>query len=191
MVGAVMSCPPRACPWFVGWPRVQDDGCGLVENFCRALEEAAQHAHEGWVVMAQDDVEPAPGLEDELPRLLSNAPCPVVSGFSMSRVRDPRTLAQGKRWRRRRRGELLYVLLLAVRADLVPSMVAGVRAGAGPHDDERLSQWLDAEGVAACTALPNWVQHRGRQSLTGKGWTIGGHPRVSPTFVEGQHAVAL
>lgn len=188
MIGAMMTCPPRVSPWFPSWPRVVDDGCGMAENFCRTIERAAEVGSHGWAVMVQDDMEPLEGLEDELPRLLASAPCSLVSGFSLRYARDPKELAAGVRWRIRRKRELLLVAFLAVRQELAPALVAGVRAGVGPHDDERMTNWLDSEGIQSATHLPSIVQHRGVKSITKKGWAIGGHPRIGVTFPEGLHA---
>lgn len=188
MRGAVMTCPQREALWpavdarFPNWPLVVDDGRGLVECFCRTLEHAAGMGSE-WAVMVQDDVEPCAAVPECLSDILAEVPGgAVLSGFSMGWKRDPADLARGMRWRRRRRGELLWVMLLAVPVGMVPALVAGVRAGAGPHDDERLSRWLDESGTPAYTHLPSLVQHVGQQSVTRKGWTIGGHPRQSPTW---------
>jgi hypothetical protein len=181
--------------WFPSWPRIVDDGRGLTENFCTTLLRASREGTK-WTVLAQDDVEPCAGLEDGLDALLATAPTPVVAAFSLAPKRDAVFLARGQRWRMRRRGELLWVMLLAVRTSLVSGLVAGVRSMPRPADargakhakagcDERLSRWLDSNDVAAATHLPNLVQHRGDISLVGHGWTIGGRPRISPTFIDG------
>lgn len=194
MQGAVMTCPQRADTWpdvrerFPGWALVADSGVGVPENFCRTLERAADVQSFGWAVMAQDDVAPLPGLVDGLAGWLGQVPADaeLISGFSLGWKRDPRDVHAGVRWRKRRKRELLWVMLLAVRVKLVDAVVAGVRAGTGPHDDERLSKWLDATGRVAYVHLPSVVQHIGRVSVMGKGWTIGGRPRQSPTYPEGK-----
>lgn len=192
-----MTHPARAHDrrWFSAWPRVVDDGRGLTRNFCATLRYAASVGAE-WTLLAQDDVEPCRGLDEGLTRWLGEAPASVVAAFSMGRVRDAACLARGLHWRRRRRGELIWVMLVAVRTSLVGRIADAVeqtprRANHGGvrHQeagcDERLSIVLDAFGLAAVTHLPNLVQHRGKSSLVGHGWTVGGHPRVSPTFQDG------
>lgn len=194
--GAVMTHPNRANDqrWFGAWPRVVDDGRGLTRNFCATLEHAGADGAE-WAVLAQDDVEPCVGLEGLLGGILVTVPreVDVAAFFSMGRVRDPRDCAAGVRWRARRRGELLWVMLLAVRQPLVAALVAGVAWQGRPADaagghhahagcDERLSLWMDAHGVRAATHIPNLVQHRGEASIIGHGWSIGGRPRMSPTY---------
>lgn len=197
-----MSHPSRTGrEWFPSWPRVVDDGRGLTRNFCATLRAAAEAGGE-WSVLAQDDVEPCVGLEDGLGRLLAEAPAPVVAGFSLARVIDSRLIEKGIRWRPRKRGELLWVMLLAVRTDLIADLAAGVERQARPADarggrhalagcDERLSLWLDGAGIQAVTHVPNIVQHRGESSTVGHGWTIGGRPRVSPTYRDGARLAEL
>jgi len=193
--GAVMTHPARASnrEWFPSWPRVCDDGRGLSANFCATLKSTIDGAE--WCVLAQDDVEPCIGLEAGLGRLLSEVPSgiDVVSGFSLAPKTDARLMAQGARWRIRKRGELLWVMLVALRRAVAVSVCEELVDVPRPADkrggrhlttgcDERLSIWLDANNVAAATHLPNLVQHRGVQSIAGHGWTIGGRPRQSPTY---------
>jgi hypothetical protein len=205
MIGAVMTCPQREHSWPVvvsrwpGWPLVIDDGCGIVENFCRAMERAAETAANGWAVMAQDDVEPIAGLAEGLPRVLASAPSDAscVAFFSLGRTRDAEEVAAGIRWRKRRRRELLWVMLLAMRSEVVRDATAGVRrvglsktddrVGIGKTDDGDLRRWLDASGTIAYTHLPSLVQHVGKVSVLGHGWTIGGRSREAPTFPVGRH----
>lgn len=194
MIGAVMTCFQRADTWpavrtaFPGWSLVVDDGGGVPENFARTIERAADVATGAWAVMVQDDVAPLPGLVDGLDAWFDHAPpdAGLVSGFSLGWKRDPRDVAAGVRWRKRRKRELLWVMLLGVRVELVTEAATGVRAGEGPHDDERLSKWIDAAGHVAYVHLPSLVQHVGRVSVMGKGWTIGGRPRQSPTYPDGK-----
>lgn len=194
--GIVMTHPSRAHQqnWFHGWPRMVDPGIGLTRNFCEAMRSAAT-AGETWSVVAQDDVEPCRGLVSNLGRILGEVPFGfgVVSFFSIGRVRDWNDIRSGVRWRAHRRGELLWILLLAVRTEIAHAVANGVEMQRRPADangcrhtttgcDERLSLWLDANGVMSATHLPSLVQHRGERSLAGHGWTIGGRARVSPTY---------
>jgi hypothetical protein len=194
--GVVMTHPGRAHRqnWFHEWPRVVDTGVGLTRNFCAALRCSANAGSE-WSMVAQDDVEPCGELEIHLCRVLGDIPdgIDVVSFFSIGRVRDLRDVQEGMRWRKRRKGELLWILLVGVRTRLAYDVADGVERQSRPADynggrhlttgcDERLSLWLDANGVKSATHLPSLVQHRGESSLAGHGWTIGGRPRQSPTY---------
>lgn len=186
--GAVMSCPQRSDTWpelrrrWPGWPIVSDDGAGLVVNFCRTLCTAAD-AGASWSVVAQDDALPTDHLIDDLPNVLSSVPSRgPISGYSMGWKADPAAILAGRRWVRKRRGKLLYTVFIAVPTELVDDLVQGIMEGDGPHDDERLSIWLDRARIPAYTHLPSLVQHAGVVSATGNGWTIMGRPRVSPTW---------
>jgi hypothetical protein len=195
MRGAVMTCPQRAQAWpqvrawWPGWDLHVDPGVGVVENFALTLERACDIAEtEGqpWALLVQDDVEPCTGLAEDAGTLLALAPTDAVavSGFSTA-PSDVALCARGERWRRKRWRSLLWVMFLAVRVDLAREAAAGVRAGAGPHDDQRLSRWLDATKHPAYTHVPSVVQHRGVESVLGHRWLAFGRPRVSPTFRDG------
>lgn len=174
------------------WPGAQfhvEDGSGLVETSCRALLGAPSG---GWVLYIQDDVVVVPELPSAIGALLDQAPngSTALSFASMGWTRDPRDVASGVRWRKRRRGELLWVWMLALRSEHVADAVVSIRrqsADAPPRlrctqFDERLSKWLDATHRTAYTHLPSLAQHVGRESLAGHGWTIAGRPRQSPTY---------
>lgn len=195
MRGAVMTCEqrsrawPQVQAWWPGWELHVDPGVGVVENFALTLELAgriAKREGQAWALLAQDDVEPLPGLAEDAEPLLRTAPPDAValSGFSTAGS-DVALAANGPAWRRKRSRSLLWVMFLAVRVDVVEAACAGVRAGRGPHDDQRLSRWLDATRLPAYTHVPSVVQHRGVDSVLGHRWLAFGRPRVSRTFPEG------
>lgn len=191
MTGAIMTCPQRQHLWpglleaWPGWSLCVDGGWGVPENFCRSLELAREVAAGEWALMIQDDIVPRQGLPAELAEWLSDVPADaaMAAGFSLGWTRDPRDVARGVKWRRRKRGELLWIMILAVRTGAVAEVVAGVRSQGGlVSADDRLRRWLDTTTVQSYTHLPSVVQHVGERSVMSHGWTIGGRPRQSPTF---------
>lgn len=179
--------------WWPGWTRVMDDGCGLVENFCRTLEAANQAIidhPQAWGFVVNDDMRPVPGLARALPRILSHAPTPLVSFFSFRYKADVASLEKGERFRPRKPGDLIYTSALAfdpMGLDLdIPEIVALIRAGEGKHDDSRFTQVIDDYNIPLSTHIPCLVQHtHPADSLVGNPATIMGRDRTTETFPEG------
>ena len=196
-VGAIMTHPLRTSleryhrRWWPGWTRVMDDGCGLVENFCRTLEAArdlAQDSGQPWAMMVNDDARPVPHLVRALPFILSQCPTHVVSFISFRYRKDVQSLEKGERFRIRRPGELIYTIAMAfdLRVLHVEEAVAHIRAGGSKHDDVRFAAFVDAKELTVSTHIPSLVEHvRSEQSLLGNPPTIMGHPRTGVTFPDG------
>jgi len=198
-IGAVQTHPMRSSMeryhrrWWPGWTRVVDDGCGLVENFCRTLEAAHQAVidrPQAWGFIVNDDMRPVPGLVKALPYILRQSPTPLVSFFSFRYVADTRCLERGERFRIRKPGELIYTSALAFDScglDLgIDEIVERVRASRGKHDDAIFTELVDAYNMQVSTHIPCLVQHtHPADSLVGNPPTIMGRDRTTETFPEG------
>ena len=170
-----------------------DERIPLPENTVAALKAGLAAPHDGWVWLAQDDIALADGLHAELPRIAATAPedAGLISLYSW-RERDPELLAErGPHWRRRARQEWVYMVLCAVRADLVVLLCDAITAEADEgctSQDGPVMRWFNRQpkgpGRRRCyMALPNLTQHIGQQSTFGTGWRIFGRTRQSPTFI--------
>ncbi len=196
-LGAVMTHPMRSSMgryhrrWWPGWTRVVDDGCGLIENFCRTLKEAERLAkanNQSWLVEVNDDARPIPLLTKALPFILSHAPTPIVSFISFRYRADANSLEKGERFRIRRQGELIYTLAMAVNLEgvSIDEAVEAILAGESKHDDVRFGEYVDSQSLGVSTHVPSLVQHHCfRESLLGNPATIMGRDRTAVTFPEG------
>ena len=194
--GSIMAHPMRRSSirfhrrWWPGWERVEDDGRGVIENLCESLLKALEIAYvhdQEWAVMAQDDAKPVPDLLHYLHEPLARCPTSVASFYSCRPKVDPRLLEKGERWYvHPTRKEGPYIVLFAMRRELVNDAVAGIRSVlAEPYADRCLQTWLQRMSIPSATHIPNLAQHIGRVSVRGNPWKVMGIPRVSPTFPEG------
>jgi hypothetical protein len=176
--------------WWPGWERVEDDGCGVIENLARTLElslELASKNGQEWAVMCQDDGKPVPGLVNYLSRILTTCPTDIAAFYSCRPVKDPRLLTEGVRWYvHPTLKEGPYIVMMAMRCDLVTAAVEGTRTVSDePYADRCLQTWLKDRGIRSATHIPSLVQHFGRHSVRGNPWKVMGVPRISPTFPDG------
>ena len=196
MIGAVMTCKQRdhmrpdiERRW-PGWLINVDEVGDLAGNFCKTLrlaKAAADKAGQRWVLLAQDDVEPMPGLFEHMEQWLNSAPdsAQVLAGFSANHVRDAKNVARfgGQHWRKRNKSDLMWVLLLAVRVDAFDDAIAFLEDHESKHDDERLMAWMNSRPhIDAYIHVPSVVQHVGVVSATGKPWVMFRRERKSLTF---------
>lgn len=196
MIGGVMTCVQRSDQrgeierrW-PGWVINVDSVGDLAGNFCQTLrlaKEAAESVGQKWILLAQDDVEPMPGLFENMQHLLDSAPSDagVLAAFSANHVRDAKNMDRlgGQHWRKRNKSDLMWVLLMALRIDLFDDAIAFLEAHSSRHDDERLKDWMNKrKDVNAYIHVPSVVQHVGQVSATGKPWVMFNRERKSLTY---------
>lgn len=124
--------------------------------------EALAHRTSDWIVVLEDDAIPVPDFRAQLAQALTAAPTPVVSLY-LGRKRPPqwqqrvsaalrRTFADDACWITA--NHMLHAVAIAVRADLVPSLLA--HRTRLPWD-EHFTTWAQRHGVSY--TVPSLVDH--------------------------------
>lgn len=152
-----------------------DDGTlGCTGNHALMWGELARNPAE-WNVVLEDDAEPVKGFRDQLAAALAVAPCPIVSLYlGTGYINDNRTavlLGQaaqvGAQWLVG--NAVLHAVALAVRGDLVPSLVAHALPAAGRQVatpiDRALATWARRNSLGVAYSIPSLVDHADVPSL--------------------------
>lgn len=168
---------------------------------CRANHVNAWNWHAGtpaeWSVVLEDDALPVPDFRNQLTSALSVAPAPVVSlylGYGYIYDRDVKHhLDQAKLMKANWvvTGRVLHAVALAVRGDLVESLVASLPRRQSQAIDRSVSLWARAAGHEVAYTIPSLVDHRDETSLVTphrrrsprRAWEVGGRNRWNPTLI--------
>lgn len=143
-----------------------DDGAiGSGCNHLRCLQMLSPYRSD-WVVVLEDDAVPVAGFRDQLAMALEVAPSDVVGLYVGGPPIYPPYGRSSVCGALRRADEadahwitadvLLHAVGYAIRADLLPAIVAGVR---GDHWDAALSDWTAANRVTVAHTVPSLVDH--------------------------------
>lgn len=139
-----------------------------------------------WSVVLEDDAVPVDDFREQLDSALSVAPAPIVSLYlGTGYISDYRTKAVlesadaiGAHWIITR-GRVLHAVALAVRSELLPSMLEVDRRG--PFDQE-LSRWARSHGHFVAYSNGSLVDHSDVPSLVSRyhrakrrAWKVGGN----------------
>jgi GR25 family glycosyltransferase involved in LPS biosynthesis len=144
-----------------------------------------------WNVVLEDDAIPVAGFRDQLDAALATAPAPIVSLYlGTGYIDDSSTSAilnradhLGANWLVTP-GRVLHAVALAVRGDLVPSLVQHALPAAGrPASkpiDRAIANWARARGHRVAYSVPSLVDHADEKSLViryrrtpRKAWRVG------------------
>ena len=124
-----------------------------------------------WNVVLEDDAVPVDGFREQLAAALAVAPTPIVSLYlGRGYIEDNRTgplLTRadllGVNWIISQ-GRILHAVALAVRGDLLPSLIDNLPSGNQPID-RSLSLWARRQGHRVAYAWPCLVDHDDGKSL--------------------------
>jgi hypothetical protein len=124
-----------------------------------------------WNVVLEDDAIPVAGFVGQLADALPFAPAPIVSlylgrGYIEDRYIEPmlvRADLLGANWIVTQ-GRILHAVALAVRGDVLPSLVENLPCGDHPID-RSLSLWARRQGHAVAYSNPSLVEHDDGKSL--------------------------
>lgn len=150
----------------------RDGQLGCTQNHAQVWRTltALSEGHE-WCVVLEDDAVPVTGFRSQLNDALDVAPAPIVSlYFGRGYIDDARTATVlqranllGANWLVAQ-GRIMHAVALAVRTDLLPSLVDGLP----PKDqaiDRSLSLWARREGHPVAYTCPSLVDHADGPSL--------------------------
>ncbi|MCH9816731.1 MAG: hypothetical protein K0U64_09855 [Actinomycetia bacterium] len=168
---------------------VDDGNLGCSGNHLAAWRALVGLAgsEDAYLVVLEDDAVPVDGFREQLDSALSVAPAPVVSLYlGAGYINDPRTKvalgkadAIGAHWIVTQ-GRVLHAVALAVRRELVPSMLGAVGRGAAVDGD--LSRWARGNGHAVAYSNGSLVDHCDEPSLVcryqraeRRAWKVGGN----------------
>lgn len=168
---------------------VDDGTLGCSGNHISAWEALAEslEPEDTHAVVLEDDAVPVDGFREQLASALSLAPAPIVSlylgtGYSSDRLTESvlkKADAIGAQWIVTR-GRVLHAVALAVRRELLPSMIES--AGQTGGIDGQLSRWARRNGHAVAYSNPSLVDHADDPSLVCKykrserrAWRVGAH----------------
>lgn len=123
-----------------------------------------------WAVVLEEDAVPVEDFREQLAAALDVAPAPIVSLYmGTGYIEDARTAALLKRadsaganWILMR-GRVLHAVAIAIRHDVLSSMISNVRQSA-PIDRE-LSRWARRRGCDVAYSYPSLVDHADVPSL--------------------------
>lgn len=139
----------------------------------RMLEGLAESDNRAdqWCLVLEDDAEPVDGFREQLDLALAAAPAPIVSLYLGRGYIEDRYIGGllnradtfGAHWLVSP-GRILHGVALAVRGDLLPSMVANLPKGSAAID-RGLSMWARREGHRVAYTWPSLVDHADGTSL--------------------------
>lgn len=144
-----------------------DDGTlGPGGNHLKVWATLAHNTHTHAVVL-EDDAEPVDGFRDQLAMALQSAPTAVV-GLYLGTGRPPHwqtRISQAAATADREHAHwivtverLLYGVGIAIRTDLVPSMIAAVETSRLPYD-QAIADWALGHGHRISFTWPSLVDH--------------------------------
>ena len=146
---------------------------GCTWNHCQVWRAHASSSggSADWNVVLEDDALPVDGFCDQLADALAVAPAPIVSlylgcGYIEDRWIDPllvRADQVGANWLVAQ-GRILHAVALAVRGDLVGSLVDNLPRDDRPID-RSLSRWARRQGHSVAYSNPSLVDHDDGKSL--------------------------
>jgi GR25 family glycosyltransferase involved in LPS biosynthesis len=144
-------------------------GCG--GNHRKVWRHLTEHCSADWLVVLEDDALPVAGFTDQLRAALTTAPAPVVSLYlgrlrptSLQHMIQPaivRADQQNAHWLVSR--QLLHAVGLAIRADIVPDMLASLDEEA-PIDDA-IHGWVNQRHHRVGYTWPSLVEHADGETL--------------------------
>lgn len=144
-----------------------------------------------WNVVLEDDAIPVEGFRDQLDAALAVAPSPIVSLYLGTGYIDDSSTAAilnradqlGAHWLVTP-GRVLHAVALAIRGDLVGSLVESALPAAGRPAtkpiDRAIANWARARGHRVAYSVPSLVDHADEKSLVTryrrtprKAWRVG------------------
>lgn len=157
---------------------------GCTANHLRVWGHLA-HAETPWVLVLEDDALPVNGFHAQLAMVLAVAPSPVVSFYlgTGNPIHWQRPIERALFKRQIERSHwltckhLLHAVAVAIRTDLVPSMVASVRHDSAPID-EAISRWAGKQRLTVSYTVPSLCDHADTPSVIDK--HPDGHARTKP-----------
>jgi len=168
---------------------------------CRANHVNAWNWHAAWpaewAVVLEDDAIPVAGFRDQLSAVLAVAPAPIVSlylGYGYIYDRDVKHhLDQAEiidaNWIVT--GRVLHAVGLAIRGELVESLLAALPRDKTQAIDRSVSLWARRAGHEVAYTIPSLVDHRDDTSLVlphrrrspRKAWKVGGRKQWNTTSI--------
>lgn len=143
-------------------------GVGCEANHRRTWTHLAPTSR-AWCVVLEDDAVPVPGFREQLAAALDAAPAPIVSLY-LGRCRPGNAQATIRAntdaetpWFITNR--LLHAVGVAIRTELVPSMVAHTAAMGACPIDEAISHWAATHQLPVAYTWPSLVDHADLPSL--------------------------
>lgn len=175
---------------------VDDGTLGCRGNHLLAWKHLAEDPGD-WNVVIEDDALPVDGFRDQLEAALDVAPSPIVSLYigkgyiydfqvqeiiKQGQIMDASWLVTDR---------LLHAVAVAVRGDLVPRLLTGVRGRPQQAIDRAISMWARAAGHQVSYTLPSLVDHRDEDSVVAphrkrsprQAWKVGTRNRWNPTLI--------
>lgn len=169
---------------------------------CRANHLVAWKMHSAepaeWNVNLEDDAIPVPDFREQLAAALAVAPAPIVSlylgtGYIYDRDVKPlleKAAVMDASWLVTN-GGVLHAVGLAVRGDLLESMLSALQGNCHQAIDRSLSLWARRAGHRVAYTLPSLVDHRddvslvtpNRRRAARKAWKVGGRNQWNPTLI--------
>lgn len=124
-----------------------------------------------WCLVLEDDAEPVLGFREQLTLALAAAPAPIVSLYLGQGYIEDRSIAGslnradtfGAHWVVTQ-GRILHAVALAVRGDLLPSLVDNLPSG-NAAIDRSLSMWARRNSHQVAYSWPSLVEHADGTSL--------------------------
>ncbi|PKQ59734.1 hypothetical protein B5566_02515 [Mycobacterium sp. MHSD3] len=150
---------------------IDDMGMGCAANHRRTWEWLALRGHGDWCVVLEDDAVPVPSFREQLADALDHSPAPIVSlylgrcrpGNAQATIRDHVAYGPDTPWLITNR--LLHAVGVAIRTDLVASMVDHTAALKGCPIDEAISHWAATHQLPVAYTWPSLVDHADTPSL--------------------------
>jgi len=164
---------------------VDSGNLGCLDNHIAAWKWHAANPS-AWSVVLEDDAVPVDDFREQLASALSVAPTPIVSLYlGTGYISDGRTKAMlknadaaGAHWIVTR-GTIFHAVALAVRSELLPSLLEVDRRG---PIDQGLSRWARSHGHAVAYSNGSLVDHSDPPSLVcryrrpeRRAWRFGGN----------------
>lgn len=140
---------------------------GCEANHKRAWDWHAEHTHDGWAVVLEDDALPVDGFREQLSAALAVAPAPIVSlylgtddrAFWQNGIRYAIEHASpGTSWLIA--GALLHAVGVAIRSDLLPLHISE-----GLAVDTAIGNWAKRNSHLIAYTLPSLVDHADEQPI--------------------------
>lgn len=166
---------PDMGAWLARWVgadhlSIDDGSLGCTGNHAQVWRTHAQSPSD-WNVVLEDDAMPVEGFREQLASALVAAPAQIVSLYlgrgyvEDNRIGPLQTRADllGVNWIVAQ-GRILHAVALAVRGDLLESLVDNLPRGNHPID-RSLSLWARREGHRVAYSNPSLVDHADGESL--------------------------
>lgn len=154
------------CERVNGFYLAYDSGTlGCTANHLRVWERLA-HMDTPWVLVLEDDAVPVDDFRAQLDMALDAAPSPVVSLYlgtsNPTNWQKPIERALFKRQIERSHWltctNMLHAVAIAMRTELIASMVASVRHDTVPID-EAITRWVRRQGITVSYTVPSLCDH--------------------------------